>query len=454
MLRPLLPDDPTAIGPFVLHGRLGAGGMGVVFQGFGPDGSVVAIKMPHVELARDPEFRARFRQEVTAAQRVHGRRIAEVVAADIHAERPWLANSFVSGESMAQAIREHGAMSPAQLYDFASGLAEALDCIHGAEVIHRDLKPDNIILSWDGPRVIDFGIARITDATRLTEPGRIIGTLAWMPPEMLGNREVGPPADIFAWGALVAFAATGRPPFRADTQAAVIARIIRDDPDLAGVPGRYRRMVVAAMDKDPDARPTAPELVNFLAAQARDEQSGRRKTVVAPSGGEVGVSESAEVTLVEPDRAAMPESDGPASSVPEDIAFSETDEVMVASDDPHLLSADPQPRRNTLPSTPPVSRNDILTPQRQPVGATEPPTPATASDPFGRTWVVVAIIVLSLFGYGLLFGPIAIVRGIRERVYARRAFVAPPLSAARWLRFGWISLAISIVVIAVALTAR
>ncbi|WP_433191717.1 serine/threonine-protein kinase [Nocardia sp. CA-107356] len=448
MLRPLLPDDPTAIGPFVLHGRLGAGGMGIVFQGFGPDGSVVAIKMPHVELARDPEFRARFRQEVTAAQRVHGRRIAEVVAADIDAERPWLANSFVSGESMADAIRDHGAMSAAQLYDFASGLAEALECIHGADVTHRDLKPDNIILSWDGPRVIDFGIARITDATRLTEPGRIIGTLAWMPPEMLGNQEVGPPADIFAWGALVAFAATGRPPFHADSQAAVIARIIRDDPDLTGVPGRYRRMVVAAMNKDPDARPTAGALVEFLAAQARDEQSGRRKTVMAPSAGEVGVSESGEATVPEPADVA--------SSVPDEVVLSEPDEATerLTPDEPRPWSADPQPCRDTSLPSAPVSRNNVVTPQRQPIVAAMPPAPVAASDPIARTWVAVTLIVLSLFGFGLVLGPIAIVRGIRERVYARRAFIAPPLSAARSLRLGWISLAISIVMIVVALTSR
>jgi serine/threonine protein kinase len=448
MLRPLLPDDPTAIGPFVLHGRLGAGGMGVVFQGFGPDGSVVAIKMPHVELTRDPEFRARFRQEVTAAQRVHGRRIAEVVAADIDAERPWLANSFVSGESMAQAIREHGALSPAQLYDFASGLAEALESIHGAQVIHRDLKPDNIILSWDGPRVIDFGIARITDATRLTEPGRIIGTLAWMPPEMLGNQEVGPPADIFAWGALVAFAATGRPPFHADTQAAVIARIIRDDPDLTGVPGRYRRMVVAAMNKEPDDRPTARELVDFLAAQARDEQSGRRKTVVAPSAGEVGVSEPDEITVPESDEATLPQPDDVISSVADEVEF-EPDEatVLVEPDEPRMPYAEPERRRDTTPPIAPALRNPVVTPLRQPTGIAVPPA-RIARTP------VVATIVLSLLGFGLLLGPIAIVRGIRERIYARRAFVAPPPSAAISIRLGWISLAISIVTIVVAILNR
>lgn len=428
MLRPLLPDDPTAIGPFVLHGRLGAGGMGVVFQGFGPDGDVVAIKMPHVQLARDPEFRARFRQEVTAARRVHGRRIAAVVDADIDAERPWLANSFVSGESMAQAIREHGAMSSAQLYDFASGLAEALECIHAVAVIHRDLKPDNIILSWDGPRVIDFGIARLTDATRLTEPGRIVGTLAWMPPELLGNQVVGPPADIFAWGALVAFAATGRPPFDADTQAAVIARIIQDEPDLSGVPGRYRRMVVAAMSKDPDARPTARELVDFLAAQARDEQIGRGKTVVAAP---------------EPDEDIVPVDDVPASDAATEL---------VAPDEPQVRSIGPQLDRATAPPIAAMVRNDVATPRVRaadgPVSRSPGP-PVAAPDP-ARTSIVLAVIMLSLFGFGVLFGPIAILRGIRERVYARRAFVEPPVSAARMIRLGWISLAISIVMLIVA----
>ncbi|MEV5834747.1 serine/threonine-protein kinase [Nocardia sp. NPDC052112] len=434
MLRPLLPDDPTAIGPFVLHGRLGEGGMGVVFQGFGPDGTVVAIKMPHRQLARDPEFRARFRQEVAAAQRVHGRRIAEVVDADIEAERPWLANSFVSGESMAQAIREHGAMSSAQLYDFASGLAEALECIHAADVIHRDLKPDNIILSWDGPRVIDFGIARVADATRLTEPGRIIGTLAWMPPEVLGNQEVGPPADIFAWGALVAFAATGRPPFHADTQAAVIARIIRDDPDLTGVPGRYRRMVVAAMTKDPDARPTAGELVDFLAAQGRDEQGGRRKQATAPPA-EAVTAPNEVADVITDDEATLRE--------PGKMAGSDEVTELVAAEERLVRSTESRRSRSTSPSS-----NIVATPPDRPVVTQVPPGPPVGvRDPAPRTPIVVTTILLSLFGFGLALGPVAIVRGLRERVHARRAFVAPPESAARWRLLGWISLTISAVVL-------
>ncbi|MEV6341535.1 serine/threonine-protein kinase [Nocardia vinacea] len=437
MLRPLLPDDPTAIGTFVLHGRLGEGGMGVVFQGFGPDGTVVAIKMPHTQLARDPEFRARFRQEVTAAQRVHGRRIAEVVAADIDAERPWLANSYVSGESMAEAIRERGAMSSAQLYDFASGLAEALECIHGADVIHRDLKPDNIILTWDGPRVIDFGIARIIDATRLTEPGRIIGTLAWMPPEMLGNQEVGQPADIFAWGALVAFAATGRPPFHADTQAAVIARIIRDDPDLTDVPGRYRRMVLAAMTKDPDARPTARELMDFLAAQARDERSGRRRQTVAEPADEV--------TAPNEEAVEVPAADEVTSHRPDSVPASNDVTEMVAAEERVVRSTDPQHRRSTSP------RNIVVTPADRPVVYQVPPSPQVPKrDPDPRTSTVVIITLLSLSGFGLVLGPAAIIRGLRERIHARRAFVAPPASAAHWIRLGWISIVISIVALVIA----
>jgi len=303
-------------------------------------------------------------------------------------------------------------------------------------VVHRDLKPSNVLLAEDGPRVIDFGIARIIDATRLTEPGRIIGTLAWMPPEMLGNQEVGQPADIFAWGALVAFAATGRPPFHADTQAAVIARIIRDDPDLTDVPGRYRRMVLAAMTKDPDARPTARELMDFLAAQARDERSGRRRQTVAEPADEVTApnEEADEITAADEVTSHRPDSVPASNEVTE----------LVAAEERLMRSTEPQRRRTTPP------RNIVVTPADRPVvNQAQPGLPVPKRDPDPRTPMVVIIILLSLSGFGLVLGPVAIMRGLRERIHARRAFVAPPASAAHWTRLGWISIVISVVALVI-----
>jgi serine/threonine protein kinase len=264
VLAPLAADDPRSVGPYRLHGRLGEGGMGVVYQGFAPDDTPVAIKFPHRNVAADPEFRARFRQEVTAARRVRGTFVAEVLDADVDAPRPWMATAYVDGVSLADAVRRRRCLDGAALMSLAVGLAEALVVIHAAGVVHRDLKPGNIIMAWDGPKVIDFGIARLSDATMNTKTGFSIGTVAWMAPEQLSGERAGPAADIFAWGACLAFAATGRHPFAAETPTASMARVLSGPPDLAGIPDPFASVIARALAKSPEERPSAAAVVAAL----------------------------------------------------------------------------------------------------------------------------------------------------------------------------------------------
>ncbi|CAO5171036.1 eukaryotic-like serine/threonine-protein kinase [Frankia sp. AiPs1] len=264
MLTPLTSDDPQRIGPFRLANRIGAGGMGVVYLGFGADGKPAAVKVPSTGLADNPEFRARFRQEVAAARRVRGTTVAAVFDADLTGQRPWMATEYVEGRSLADAVATRGRLDEHLVRGLAIGLADALVAIHEAGVVHRDLKPANILLAWDGPKVIDFGIALAADSTSHTRTGMLIGTLVWMAPEQLRGERAGAAADIFAWGACVAFAAAGRPPFRGERAEAVGMQILTAEPDLDGLPAALVGPVRDALAKEPEARPSAAGLLARL----------------------------------------------------------------------------------------------------------------------------------------------------------------------------------------------
>jgi predicted Ser/Thr protein kinase len=264
VLTPLGENDPQQIGPYRIQGLLGRGGMGAVYLGFSPDNKAVAVKVPASTLARDAQFRARFRREVDAARRVRGRSVAAVLDADAEGARPWMATEYVEGKSLAEAVAERGHLDDRLAATLALGLAEALVAIHAAGVVHRDLKPANVVLSWDGPRVIDFGVASAEGATSHTSTGMLIGTVVWMAPEQLRGERAGPAADIFAWGACVAFAASGQPPFRAATPEAVGVKILSQPPDLTGVPAALLPTVRAALEKDLARRPTAAQLRDRL----------------------------------------------------------------------------------------------------------------------------------------------------------------------------------------------
>ena len=230
-MQELQDGDPRRIGPYRLVGRLGAGGMGMVFAARSAGGRAVAVKVIRGELAGDAEFRVRFSREVAAARRVSGLFTAAVVDADADGPVPWLATAYVPGPSLSDAVRRHGALPAASVLALAAGLAEGLAAIHAAGLIHRDLKPSNVLLAEDGPRVIDFGISRAAEATALTHADLVIGSPGFMSPEQAEGRETGAPSDVFSFGAVLAFAATGTGPFGAGSTAALVYRV--DGADLA-----------------------------------------------------------------------------------------------------------------------------------------------------------------------------------------------------------------------------
>ena len=237
----LQPADPRLIGPYRLVGRLGAGGMGRVFLGVSAVGRPVAVKIIHAELAADPEFRARFSIEVAAARKVSGLFTALVVDADLDAPVPWLATAYVAGPSLSEAVRDRGPLSVTSVLALAAGLAKSLTAIHAAGVVHGDLKPSNVLLALDGPRVIDFGISQAVEAAPLARAGLVVGTPSFMSPEQAAGKEVGPLSDVFSLGAVLAFAATGRKPFGAGQAAAVLERVVCDAPSLEVRRPRYSR---------------------------------------------------------------------------------------------------------------------------------------------------------------------------------------------------------------------
>ena len=254
------------IGPYRLVGQLGEGGMGRVFLGRSAGGRSVAVKVIRSQVAAEPDFRVRFRREVAAARKVSGLFTATVVDADVDAPEPWLATAYVAGPSLSEAVHDHGPLPLDSVLALAAGLAESLAAIHAAGVVHRDLKPANVLLSKNGPCVIDFGISRAAEATSLTRAGFVIGSPGFMSPEQAEGTEVGPPSDIFSLGAVLAFAASGQPPFGSGMTAALVYRIVHKPPRLDGVPEEIRPLIERCLAKDSSQRPAATELLTEVEA--------------------------------------------------------------------------------------------------------------------------------------------------------------------------------------------
>ncbi|WP_067466647.1 protein kinase domain-containing protein [Nocardia amamiensis] len=272
-MQPLGASDPARIGDYRLLGVLGAGGMGRVYLGRNAGGRTVAVKVIRPDMI-DAEFRERFRREVTAARRVGGRFTAPVLDADVDADPPWLATGYVAGFALADAVDTYGPFTENSLLVLTHGLVEALIAVHQAGVVHRDLKPSNVLLALDGPKVIDFGIARAIDDSKLTTTGKVIGSPGFMCPEQVTGDPIGPPADIFALGGVLVFAATGHGPFGIGETLQMLWRVVYEQPQLDDVPERLRPLVAACLTKDPAARPTLDQLLTQLTALGIPDRGG------------------------------------------------------------------------------------------------------------------------------------------------------------------------------------
>ncbi|MBU7598309.1 protein kinase [Streptomyces sp. P38-E01] len=311
-MQPLGEDDPRSIGEYRLLRRLGAGGMGLVYLGRSPGGRTVAVKVVRAHYAADEQFRARFRLEIEAGRRVGGDWTAKVLDADPDASTPWVATGYVAGPSLQQTVEAQGALPERTVRALGAGLGEALTAVHRLDLVHRDVKPSNVLLTLDGPRLIDFGVARATDATAsLTATGVSVGSPGFMSPEQVLGRDTDRAADVFSLGAVLAFAATGEPPFPGSSSATLLYKVVHEEPELHTLTGELRELVAAALDKDPARRPTSALLADRLSGGA-----GAAALVVPgwlPSPVVEGVSRRA-VALLELEAEPSPPSGGARSS--------------------------------------------------------------------------------------------------------------------------------------------
>jgi len=263
--------DPEQIGPYAIIGRLGAGAMGQVYLARSTAGRLVAVKTIKIELAEEPGFRARFAREVAAARQVSGVFTAAVVAADPEADLPWVATAYVPAPSLSTLVRTRGPLPVLAVRWLAAGCAEALESIHAAGLLHRDVKPSNVLVAPDGPRVIDFGVARAAERVQLTTTRGAAGTPAYMAPEQARDAtQASPASDVFSLGATIVFAATGHPPYRGETVMDILVRLATEPPDLTGLPGELTGLVSGCLQRVPRDRPTNAAILAGLGSFAAD----------------------------------------------------------------------------------------------------------------------------------------------------------------------------------------
>ncbi|WP_419992731.1 protein kinase domain-containing protein [Streptomyces boninensis] len=279
-IKPLAVSDPARIGPYLLLGRLGSGGMGRVFLARSDSGRTVAVKVVHEEHVADAHFKERFRREIEAARRVPERYTTPVLDAGPDDEPPWVATGYVPGLSLDQVVRRHGPLPTASVHALAEGLLRALADIHGAGIVHRDLKPSNVMLTVDGAKVIDFGVARALETSAesfLTSTGMAVGSPGFMSPEQVRGQRAGAGSDVFTLGGVLTYAATARLPFgqEASNQHAVMFQIVEDEPDLTGIEdAALRELIARCLAKDVEDRPDVGELLVGFAGMPHRASGG------------------------------------------------------------------------------------------------------------------------------------------------------------------------------------
>ncbi|WP_371667169.1 bifunctional serine/threonine-protein kinase/ABC transporter substrate-binding protein [Streptomyces sp. NBC_00289] len=352
-MEPLRNSDPARLADYRLLGRLGAGGMGVVYLARSAGGTLVALKVIQAEYAEDTDFRERFRREADTARRMTSPWVASLVDADPEAAQPWLATTFVPGPSLAEALAEHGPLPVSSLRVLGARLAEALGELHAAGLVHRDVKPGNVLLALDGPRLIDFGVARDPEDTALTSTGVVVGTPGFLPPEQAqGAGDPGPAGDVFSLGCVLAFAATGRLPFGTGSIDALLYRTVHDAPDLEGVPAELAELVGSCLEKDPELRPTAETLSEALTAAAPSSPPDPREAlrvvpVPAPdedkTGGEKQPDATEEAWLPEPLVRLIAERSAAGLALPS-IDDTEVDPASAGTASADTTAAQPAPR--------------------------------------------------------------------------------------------------------------
>lgn len=290
--RPLRPTDPRELGGFRLTARIGEGAQGSVFLGESGDGRRVAAKLLHADVGRDERARTLFERELAAARRVAPFCTARVLAAEADGDVPYIVSEYIEGPSVRELVAERGVVSGEELVRLAIGTATALAAIHEAGVVHRDFKPANVLLGADGPKVIDFGIARPLDTTSATMTGAV-GTPAYMAPEQFAGSAGGAPLDMFAWGCTMAFAANGVPPFGADTVPAIMQRVLTGEPDLGALTGDLRGLVTSCLAKDPARRPTAVRVLRGLLGDRLGAGRGTEQNLLVEGTSAAAVEPSA-----------------------------------------------------------------------------------------------------------------------------------------------------------------
>ena len=282
-IQPLEPSDPQELGGYQLLGRIGAGGMGVVYLAETRTGRKLAVKAILKEFVQDLEFRTRFRREAAAAMKVRGRHLATLIDADPDGAQPWLAVEYVAGPALTAVVQADGPLPEPDVRRMLAGVAEALRSVHQAGIVHRDLKPSNILLGEDGPYVIDFGIAQASDSTSLTRTGLKVGTPSFMAPEQVRGSLATPAADIWALGAVALYAATGHRAFGEGDTTVVYYRVVHEEPDLSACPPWLFPLVRACLDKDPEARPDLPDVLDFLNEVPTGLRSAATKITPGPA---------------------------------------------------------------------------------------------------------------------------------------------------------------------------